>query len=151
MHCKRGTTDFPNSYALLSGREDARTAVLFVHGFAGNAYSTWLDFQGMIDGREEEEYWKRVDLYFYDYQTTSANILVQADRLRKFLQSSFPRPDIDLFPHPLVASAVGLNGTLLPLTSGYDSLILVGHSLGGVIIRQAVLELASVFQGQLKF
>jgi len=104
----------------------------------------------MVDDREEEEHWKRVDLYFYDYQTTSANILIQSSRLRNFIENTFPKPNVDPFLHPVVASALGRNDTLLQLTSGYDALFLVGHSLGGVIIRQMVVELASILQGQMK-
>jgi pimeloyl-ACP methyl ester carboxylesterase len=146
MHVKRSFSNFPNSYALLSGKEETKTAVFFVHGFAGNAHSTWIDFQGMVDTGEEAARWKCVDLYFYDYQTTTANLLVQTDGFLKFLKANFPEPRIDLRPHPILAASMGVNGTLLPLAHRYDSLTLVGHSLGGVIVRQAVLSLDAEFQ-----
>ena len=41
------------------------TAVVFIHGFLGDAYGTWIDFQRMIDGHAKVPAdWNLADLFF---------------------------------------------------------------------------------------
>jgi pimeloyl-ACP methyl ester carboxylesterase len=146
-HFKRRILSDPGSYALLSGTEDATTAVVFVHGFTGNSESTWFDFQNLVD-IDAADWWKRCDLFFYDYKSTESNIAVLAERFRNFLKDLFPRPKPELLTRPSIEleKIYQLEDTLVPLTESYQRLVMVGHSLGGVIIRQAVSDAALDFE-----
>jgi hypothetical protein len=147
MHFKRSIRSFPESYALLSGQESADTAVFFVHGFIGNAVGTWVDFQGLIDrDPEHSAWWATSDLYFYGYKSKSAHVPVEAARFRGFLKDFYPSPTEQARAELCVPSLTltGLRAdeplTPLPLAASYSRLVLIGHSLGGVIIRQAVVD-----------
>jgi pimeloyl-ACP methyl ester carboxylesterase len=150
-HFLRTLIGFEGSYALISESSDADTAVVFVHGFGGNAKTTWLDFQSLIDlSAHEFPWWRHCDAFFYEYSSTGTPIAVSADRLLGFVRHIFPdysfcfgfndwfskwcsdvygRPGLDLGPEPA-----------LP-TRTYRKLILVGHSEGAVVIRRAMVQL----------
>jgi pimeloyl-ACP methyl ester carboxylesterase len=144
MHGKKSIASFPGSYAYLSGRSDAETAIVFVHGFMGDATGTWLDFQTLADqdiGRAE--WWETCDLYFYSYQSFPSNVPVLAARFQQFLRKYFPNPEASDLTEPSVdlRRLLGRDPVSpLELASEYRRLVLVGHSLGGVIIRQAIVD-----------
>ena len=142
-HFKRRMLRDPGSYALLSGKADTSTAVVFVHGFSGNSVGTWVDFQNLID-EVGGDWWEWCDLYFYDYSTFRSNIAVQAGRFQKFLKDLFPVPNPEWLgrPSPELMTLYDLPKEEIPLTAEYRRLVLVGHSLGGVIIRQAIADAA---------
>jgi len=129
---------------MLSGRSDAETAVFFVHGFTGDAVATWIDFHGLIDQMSDiASWWATCDLYFYQYRTLSDNVAVLASRFSQFLKEYFPTPPEMKLGRPSqeCAQLVGQGSmSAFPVTSQYRSLILVGHSLGGVIIRQSLVD-----------
>lgn len=118
----------------------------------GSATATWLDFQDLIDqDSEHSEWWARCDLFFYQYPSVSNNVSVQASRFLRFLKRYFPTPDKSnlCFPSPDLARMMKdapLVG--LPVTQQYRRLVLIGHSLGGVIIRQALVDEAIAHENQ---
>ena len=129
------------SYAYLSTDPGSETAVIFVHGFWGDAWSTWEDFQGLVD--EEVRWhgmWAKTDLYFFEYRGASNFVMKSAQDLSEFLLKIYPEPESRFFvvssprsfvPKDYLASARGT-------ATRYRRLVLVGHSLGAVVLRQAV-------------
>jgi hypothetical protein len=132
----------PGTYALLA--DEPEIAVVFVHGMFGNGHSTWLNFQGLIDETEHaDSWWAKCDLYFYQYESYP-QIIPQAQNFRNFLHSVI---DSTVLPQ-LIRLSLWLGGRF-----GYDAgtnyqierrqykrLVLVGHSTGAVIIREAILQ-----------
>ena len=88
-----------NSYALLSTTaESTSTAIVFVHGFMGDATKTWLRFQSLIDELSDRyPTYAHSDLYFYDYPSVDHHALVSATDCLAFLRRVFPQPQPELF------------------------------------------------------
>jgi pimeloyl-ACP methyl ester carboxylesterase len=130
------------AYALVSDDPTADTAVIFVHGFLGDAEGTWISFQELICSKAAKfPLWSKCDAFFFSYRSFRDDITESAADLRKFIQAVFPAP-----PPWIFKSATKLPGlpTMVKLTQAqhtYKQLILVGHSEGGIVIRRAV-ELA---------
>jgi hypothetical protein len=125
-----------DSFALLSNDRDAKRLVVFVHGFGGHPSTTWGDFPIVIGA---EKSWARTDAIFYAYSHASKLDSIQnntADFLR-FLQLVYPTLRV-------------LHDSDGELVRTYDELILVGHSEGGVLIREAVSKVVSAPLHRLK-
>jgi hypothetical protein len=65
FHIRRSVSG-GQTYALLSDSDRVDTAVIYVHGFLGDALSTWEHLQYWVD-RLPGEPFRKVDLFFYDY------------------------------------------------------------------------------------
>ncbi len=108
----------------------ARKAIVFVHGFRGSAVGTWTQFPDLLPGQTA---CSGCDLVFYGYDSLYRRAYVNAAMLLAFLN--------DLMSHP----AELINATLpaedaRPSTFSIDKLVLVAHSLGAVVARQALLD-----------
>lgn len=132
-------------YALLA--KDATIAVVFVHGFFGNSKDTWVNFQGLIDRFQDSfPQWGTSDLFFYSYASHD-QIKPLADDFSKFVRQLFGldengrqvRP-IRLTPEPLRLPSGKVLIAPFERTKPYDRLILVGHSTGALLIREAMLQ-----------
>ncbi|MGA8491931.1 MAG: hypothetical protein WB711_16005, partial [Terriglobales bacterium] len=111
---------------------EASVAVIFVHGFYGHPEKTWLQFQTLMDGVESSgmfPWWRTYDSYFYSYDS-KRQIGSNTSDLLDFIDAVFPSPSWN---------KIGANG-IEDLVRRYDSLVLVGHSEGGVLIRSAILR-----------
>ncbi len=107
--------------------------IVFVHGFYGSAGKTWSYFQ---DGDRTRPWWRESDLLFVGYDSARDEVAGVAYELRDRLPEFYP------FLPPRVTSFDGIrfrDGD----AKAYSELHIVGHSLGGVIVRYALLELAS--------
>ena len=107
--------DWEGSYAWLSDQPDTDTAVVFVHGFFGDARGTWLNFPGMIDSHlAPGSFWPKADLFFLDYPSYEHHIADNADRLLRFLATVFPTSPSSFFsplrakPHSQYLTSLGL-------------------------------------------
>src|SRR6185436_9157672 len=94
----------------------ATQALVFVHGFGGDSYSTWTYCQYLTDRPEFAAAFESVDLYFYDYASTRDIVAVSADELGIFVDKA-------------VDSA-----------RKYQAIRFVAHSIGAVVVRQLILD-----------
>lgn len=117
--------------------DGVEAAVIFVHGFLGDAISTWEHFPSLIDiCLAEYRWWATVDAYFYNYSgTVHKPIAVHAEELHQFLDMVFPSPSSKFF-QPSFAPEERLR----PDGFTYKKLVLVGHSEGAVVIRRALVS-----------
>ena len=118
----------PQSSALISDSPAPRRAVVFVHGFGGDPCTTWGDFPLLIKTNES---WRTTDVFFYGYAHASraSSIDNNSHDFLKFLKQIYP-------VCPLKDDRVGER------IRNYEELVLVGHSEGAVVIREAmILEL----------
>src|SRR5260370_15133055 len=134
-HCLAAIPDRDGSVCLLSLAEEVDTAVVFVHGFLGDATSTWEHFPYLIDAcAGEYPWWNNTDAFFYKYRGSHRiPIAVHSEEFLPFLAEIFPFPNERLFI-PLFAPLERLR----PAGFRYRKLILVGHSEGAVVIRRAL-------------
>lgn len=120
---------FYKSYSLNSSDRPAANAIVFAHGFAGSPTSTWAHFHHMSEEYAPDYPWYQdSDLFFYKYDSIRRAILYNATEFRKFLMkilSGTPSPTAEFRPDTRWM---------------YRKLLLVGHSEGGVVIRQTVLD-----------
>jgi pimeloyl-ACP methyl ester carboxylesterase len=143
--------EFPESYLLAADLEPAETAVVFAHGFLGDAYGSWVDFQTRID---RESWWARVDLYFVQYDSFGDSVSGGADvlfKLVEFLEKPpahwFEVPEESM--PPMIRESLG-RFRLRSEATNYQQLVLVGHSQGGVVLREMILRHARSYVAQLE-
>lgn len=109
---------------------------MFVHGFFGDCIETWGQFPDLCDSRDlgaGRDIWARSDLYFYDYGAEKDFVTRSASGLAQFLKRIFPRPEMPLFELPDLGAPKIRDPWL-----AYSRVILVGHSLGAVVIRECL-------------
>lgn len=123
-------TPTPFARAAFVAHAAPRRLVVFVHGFGGEAVGTWKGFAD-LDGKGE--FWKHADLVFFGYDSYREGAKAVADRFRRELPDHFPRP------HPNLAHSGDIH---LRDDAGaiYDELFVVAHSLGGLVVRRALLD-----------
>lgn len=115
-----------------------RRLVVFIHGFIGQTVKTWLDFPSIDPTRPENVWWLESDLLFAGYESTKDTITGVAHRVREHLEEFYPNPARQLL-------VVNGHQARADVASRYDDLVLVGHSLGGVILRRALSDAAQVW------
>ncbi len=96
-----------------------KTAVLFVHGLGGRK-DTWGAFQELIDSDEE----LNCSPFFYEYSSAVVRVL-------PFVQNKYGN---------IQALSKALKTYIEHILDNYEEIVLVGHSLGGLIIRQYLLD-----------
>lgn len=127
-------------YALISESLDVDTAVVFVHGFLGDTEGTWLNFQGMIDSQHARyPRWAKCDVFFFSYPSFFQEITDSGEQFLEFTSAIYPKPPDWLFSIPKSLPGIPAGVVVLDLPQHtYESLILVGHSEGCIVIRRAV-------------
>jgi len=142
---------FEDSYGLISEDPATAIAIVFVHGFWGDSYSTWQDTQILVDEFGQIfPLFTESDLFFLEYDAARNFIGPSADKLHHFVDRLFPNPPASLFSEDVSAADWGSELHVGPVSirTGpyvYNSLILVGHSLGAVVVRQMILDVATDF------
>jgi hypothetical protein len=138
-HSPRHLSD-PEGWVLYLSHSQPERLVVFVHGFWGGVLKTWQHFP---EGGLTRGWWRASDMLFVGYPSGSENITGTAYRLCQQLPRFFP----DL-PQGLLEE--GGVSPRPPSTMSYSELLLVGHSLGGVVLRRALCEAAHSWLEQCK-
>jgi pimeloyl-ACP methyl ester carboxylesterase len=115
----------------LSAIEPVRL-VVFVHGFGGRAVRTWHEFD--MSG-QTRPWWRESDMLFVGYESRKERPGETAAWLRRRLSDFYPLLPPGLTTHGDVCARA-------TPTKPYRELVLVGHSLGGFILRLALLQQA---------
>lgn len=124
----------PTGWVLyVSHAETVTRLVVFVHGFMGKAIGTWREFPAAGINRR---WWQEADLLFVSYESTRDNITAVAHRLRNQLPKFYPIPSEEAMS---VCGYEARQHNRRP----YSELILLGHSLGGLIVRRALCDAAA--------
>jgi hypothetical protein len=118
MHRTAFIRNYPGSFVMSAPSVPPTTAFVFVHGFGGNALTTWAHIQELVDTPTYAKTFEAADLFFYDYESTRHRVPFASDALNSFLTQ-----------------------ILEDRSAPYSALYTVGHSLGAVVIRQLMLEL----------
>jgi pimeloyl-ACP methyl ester carboxylesterase len=122
-----------HSRAKFAAAPDGR-AILFVHGFLGKALETWYRFPMLLP---DVASCAGVDLYFYGFDTGSRSANVLATQLRELLKALLS-PGIGR----LIDVAEGTDTLRRGEAFRYERITIAAHSLGAVVVRRALLDLA---------
>ncbi|BDO42093.1 hypothetical protein [Cellulomonas sp. NTE-D12] len=115
----------------LASTTTAKRLVVFLHGWWGDIIKSWGDFAVSPD---YDQWWQEADLLFIGYDSTREDITAMAARLGRYIRDFYPTPAVN-FTAARFSDPANSNVE-------YDELVLVGHSLGGLIIRRAVIDAA---------
>lgn len=149
MHLPIELPGHPGSYVLATDAAGVDTAVVFVHGFGGDALKTWLDFHSLID---DDERFRNADCYFFQYNSFGNSIRNSSSDFRKLLEELREAPEAWFTSSPgsvprrlrrLMARSQAISLRTGP--TAYQQLVLVGHSLGGVVLRHAIRHHANKY------
>jgi hypothetical protein len=121
----------PSGWAIVLTDRAPRRLIVFVHGFRGKAVGSWMDF---AHSHRISHWWRESDLLFAGYDSVRDTITGVAARLRRELPRFYPAPP----PSALEAGGVRVRPDAAP----YQELLVIGHSLGGVIVRRAMADVA---------
>jgi pimeloyl-ACP methyl ester carboxylesterase len=110
----------------------AERLIVFVHGYLGSARQTWGDFA--IDP-PSDDWWLGSDLVFAEYNWYKSSVSSLADDLLQAIEATFPRV-------PGGWATEKGSGPRRNPEQPYRELVLVGHSLGGLVIRHAIASAA---------
>lgn len=105
--------------------EKPNNLIVFVHGFGGDALGTWNNFPAIL---LFDDHFKNSDIIYYGYDTFNGQAGDHAAELYHFI-------NLAIAP---------LQNKILPISQNldervYSRIILVAHSLGAVLARQAQL------------
>jgi pimeloyl-ACP methyl ester carboxylesterase len=108
-------------------------AVVFVHGFGGAATATWDEF---ADRLPEHPECAGHDLLFYGYDSLTVQAPVSAALLRKFLHALATDP-----VNSVMAGSLSIDRGL-GAAFRYHRIVILAHSLGAVVVREALIQAA---------
>lgn len=122
----------PREWVLYTTDQPPKRLVVFVHGFGGRAERSW---RGFLNARRSSDpqvaaWFAESDLLFAGYRSHQDSIQAVADRLRSRASDYFPER------HREATEGGASDGH-------YDEILLVAHSLGGVVVRRALIDLSS--------
>ena len=127
--------DIPNpggrrKWVLYASRTDPVRLVVFVHGFGGKAVKTWNHF---AHSGESNTWWRESDMLFVGYESMRERPGETAAWIRQRLAAFYPN-----LPSQFLRKRDAM--VREPSAAPYREIFLVGHSLGGFVLRMALLE-----------
>ena len=102
---------FPGSYVIRSKAKPSR-AIVFVHGFNGCPTKTWESYHDLL---ANDPRFRDANLYYYSYDSLHTGLDLAVQELSAFL-------------------------THIHASGDFEELICVGHSLGGLMLRLAIVR-----------
>src|SRR5688572_1981733 len=105
------------------------SAVVFVHGFRGKALSSWGDTPDIM---ADDPRFEATDLFYFGYDSRGRQIPGYAHDLRVLLKG------IAAWDENLLGRSVAFKNR--NASTSYDPILVVGHSLGAVVARRAILD-----------
>jgi pimeloyl-ACP methyl ester carboxylesterase len=129
----------PRSQVVLSRQKRPHDAILFVHGFGGDAGRTWENFPQvavMSSGAS------RADLFFLYYPSLTPQVPFCAAQFRRFLIDVMRDPVSQIINPSLPTSALKRTKEMR-----YRRIFIVAHSMGAVISRRAIIDLDGAADG----
>ena len=121
----------PAPWVAVLSDSHTRRLLVFVHGFRGRSMESWTEFP---TSHSIGEWWRESDLLFVGYDSVRETITGVAARLRSELPRFYPNLPDEL----VVAGGVPLREP----SAAYEQLLLIGHSLGGLVVRRALADAA---------
>jgi len=128
--------DAANKKGLLKNKNNKnKNLVVFVHGFTGNYLSTWDNFPTLLTNNPRL---RDFDFLFWGY---TSNLITSRDGLfidnikqlfTQIVSKHKTNQKIDIV-------AKGLQ-TEIDYMDGYENITLVGHSMGGLVIRSCIIQ-----------
>jgi pimeloyl-ACP methyl ester carboxylesterase len=103
-------------------RRGAQSAILFLHGFTGDADETWDRFPFVLGAEESLSHWDILSLGYHTSFLPGTRGIWSAD------------PEL-----PILATLFGTQLGIPPLSS-YSQLAVIAHSMGGLIAQQALVD-----------
>lgn len=102
--------------------------IVFIHGFGGNARTTWRGMEQLFEAPELAT----ADVVFFGYDSVAAPAQNSATEFRDFLEKA-----VGLTP-PWTYTMVRAH--MVPWERDYRDILIVAHSLGAVVVRRALLD-----------
>ncbi len=121
------------SRALLSRNRAPSVAIVFVHGLAGDASTTWEAFPSLV--REMPEA-KDSDAYMFGYPSLEHPVEFSAAQFSNFLSDLLKDPARTLINPSLPSGADKRRDAFR-----YQSIVICAHSMGAVVARRVIIEL----------
>lgn len=122
------------------GNKTRPLAVIFVHGFTGGS-ETWSNSQSVKLKDmllEEPELSEQFDMLEYEYFTTITDIF-HADIVQKAISLFGFKPKVR-YNRPIKSLAHELMTFIQLNADEYEGIVLVGHSMGGLICKEVILS-----------
>lgn len=109
-------------------RSPAKVCVVYVHGYGGRAVATWGEFPDLA--MEQPEF-AEVDLVFLGYESRSRTAAFNVGVLYRA---------VSILAEEAPAALKRVGGPEREEKFAYERIILVGHSLGGALVRDVAMS-----------
>lgn len=112
--------------------DPSNTAIIFVHGFNGDAVNTWLNFPTLLTSTTE---FANCDIFYYGYDSLFQQINHSAAQLYEFIVRL--REYNDVYYDETIGRYLKFKSNRF---AKYEKIVIIGHSLGAVVARRALIH-----------